>query len=146
MKVNIQLREKGAKIPQKAHPEDFGYDCYVTSEEQIAPNLWKYGLGFSLELIRDTYTPQNVCFDLRARSSCYKHGMILTNGVGTIDELYRGEVCAVFYHFDTTKERYEVGDKICQIALHLAPSIDFKEVSALSATERGEGGFGSSGN
>lgn len=146
MNVKIQFLAENAKMPRKAYATDFAYDCYAVSEEEIAPNVWKYGLGFALELVRDSYTPQNVCFDLRSRSSCYKHGMILTNGVGTIDESYRGEVCAVFYHFDQSAPRYKVGDKICQLALHLAPAIEFHEVSALSPTERGKGGYGSSGN
>lgn len=72
-------------------------------------------------------------------------GMILSNCQGTIDELYRGEVCAVFYHIMTNMPKYEVGDRIGQIKLGYAEQIQFEEVDELSTTERGDGGYGSTG-
>ena len=71
--------------------------------------------------------------------------MSLSNCEGTIDEDYRGEVRAVFYHIFKDMPKYEVGDKICQIKLGLTLPMEFNECSELVNTERGDGGFGSTG-
>ena len=87
----------------------------------------------------------NVSIDARPRSSIWKTGMILSNCEGTIDELYRGECAAIFYHLLPNMPKYEVGDKICQIKLGFTVPIQFVEVDELSETARGEDGFGSTG-
>ena len=152
-----------AVVPFKTYPEDFCYDVVATSEQEIAPNVWKYGIGlafeiqgkpedlvveneFGKELLR---IPQgrdwNVSIDLRPRSSIWKTGMVLSNAVGTIDELYRGEVSAVFYHVFPGMPRYRVGDRIGQIKLGFTLPIEFEEVDELGRTLRGDGGYGSTG-
>lgn len=71
--------------------------------------------------------------------------MVLSNCEGTIDELYRGEVCAVFYHVIPDMPRYKSGDRIGQIKLGITLPIKFEEVEELDDTERGNRGFGSTG-
>lgn len=71
--------------------------------------------------------------------------MVLSNSEGTIDELYRGEVSAVFYHVMPDMPRYRVGDKIGQIKIGTTSPIEFEEVEELSETERGCGSYGSTG-
>ena len=72
--------------------------------------------------------------------------MILSNCEGTLDELYRGEIKAVFYHVNPFKKKYKVGDRIGQIKLGFTLPIEFKEVKDLDTdTERGTRGFGSTG-
>lgn len=71
--------------------------------------------------------------------------MILSNCEGTIDELYRGEVKAVFYRVNIFGKRYKVGDRIGQIKLGLTLPIEFEEGEINVNTERGVGGFGSTG-
>jgi dUTP pyrophosphatase len=71
--------------------------------------------------------------------------MILSNCEGTIDELYRGEVSAVFYHVMPNMPRYKVGDRICQIKLGWTERLEFNEVDELDDTVRGDGGYGSTG-
>ena len=83
--------------------------------------------------------------DLRPRSSIYKTGMILSNCEATIDEGYRGEVAAIFYHVKPELPRYKVGDKLGQIKLGLTFPIEFEEKEELDKSTRGEKGFGSSG-
>lgn len=104
MKVRFKKLHPDAVVPFKTYPEDFCYDVVATSEEEIAPNVWKYGIGlafeiegkpddlvveneFGKELLR---IPQgrdwNVSIDLRPRSSIWKTGMVLSNAVGTIDK------------------------------------------------------------
>ena len=72
--------------------------------------------------------------------------MVLSNSIGTLDEFYRGEVMAVFYHVMPNMPRYKVGDRIGQIYLSTALPMQFEWVNEINMdTERGEGGFGSTG-
>lgn len=147
MKVKIKKLSPNAVVPFKKYQSDFCYDCVAVSEEEIAPNVWKYGLGFALEIERGEITNPHLqlSIDARPRSSVWKTGMVLSNCCGTIDEPYRGEICAVFYHINTTLPRYKVGDRIIQIKLGVAETLKFEETDTLSETERGTGGFGSTG-
>ena len=149
MKVKIKKSNENAVVPFKARPGDFCYDVVAVSEEEVAPNVWKYGLGLAFEMERnyDEVSPDFIfSIDFRPRSSVWKTGMILSNCEGTIDELYRGEVMAVFYHLKTDMPRYKVGDRIGQIKLGFTLPMEFEEVSEINMnTERGEGGFGSTG-
>lgn len=146
MKVKIKKLNPNAVIPYKATSGDYCYDCVAVSEEEIAPNIWKYGLGFALEIVCDEDLPFiSLSIDTRPRSSIWKTGMVLSNSVGTIDEGYRGEVCAIFYHVMPNMPRYKVGDRIVQIKLGCSENIDFEEADELSETDRGAGGFGSTG-
>ena len=146
MKVKFKQIHENAVIPFKTHDRDFCYDCVATTCEEIAPNVYKYGLGFALEIVDDRKHEGSVLsIDIRPRSSIYKTGMVLSNSQGTIDEPYRGEICAVFYHVLPNMPKYEVGDKICQIKLGVTGKMDFEVVDELSSTERNDGGFGSTG-
>lgn len=155
MKVKIKKLNKDAVVPFKARPGDFCYDVVAVSEEEVAPNVWKYGLGLAFEIVREEqddmsfaidFHNMNIAIDFRPRSSVWKTGMVLSNCEGTIDELYRGEVMAVFYHLLPNMPRYKLGDRIGQIKLGFTLPMEFEEVSELNMnTERGTGGFGSTG-
>lgn len=156
MKVKFKRFHKDAKIPKKAYEGDFCYDVYAVNEEQVAPNVWKYGLGFGLQIERDDeilksiitglrLAPLNLSFDLRPRSSVWKTGMVLSNCTGTIDEGYTNEISAVFYHVLPEMPRYKVGDRIGQIKIGATLPISFIEVNELDDRERGLKGYGSSG-
>lgn len=158
IEINLKKLNENAKLPVKAHDDDFCYDVWAVSEEEIAPNVWKYSLGFSCE-IKENYYPFSINFlsfsetdfvksiDFRPRSSVWKTGMVLSNTVGTIDFGYRGEVFVIFYHVMPNMPRYKVGDKIGQIKLGITLPINFKFVEDINEnTERGKGGFGSTSN
>lgn len=152
-----------ARIPEKAYDKDFCYDVYATSEEEIAPNVWRYGLGLGFQIERGleeifvnkelnmaqcmdmSMCPVNLSIDFRPRSSVWKTGMVLSNCTGTIDEGYINETSAVFYHVMSNMPRYRVGDKIGQIKIGITFPIEFKEVEAFEETDRGMRGYGSSG-
>ena len=145
MKIKIKKLNDNAVIPFQAKKGDFCYDVVAISEEQIAPNIWKYGLGFSYEIVHDLEN-KNIEIDFRPRSSVWKTGMILSNCIGTLDEFYRGEVMAVYYHLFPNMPRYKIGDKIGQIKLNIEVPIEFEEVENINTnTDRGTGGFGSTG-
>ena len=149
MKVKIKIKKlnEGAVVPYKKHDEDFCYDVVATSCEEIAPNVYKYGIGLAFEIDRDDVLADNcrLSIDLRPRSSVWKTGMVLSNCEGTVDEIYRGEVYAVFYHVFPNMPKYEVGDRIGQIKLGMTLEMEFEVAENLSETERGAGGYGSTG-
>lgn len=163
MKVKFKRFHEDAKIPTKAYSGDFCYDVYAVTEEEIAPNVWKYGLGFGLQIERDIeniikhpngfvsfaldlqYSPINLSIDIRPRSSVWKTGMVLSNCEGTGDEGYTNEYSAVFYHVFPNMPRYKVGDRVGQIKIGCALPIAFEEVTELEERERGLNGYGSSG-
>ena len=164
MEVKIKKYNEAAKIPEKAYDKDFCYDVYAVSEEEVAPNVWKYGLGFGLQIERDIekiiqrpdgfvsfaldlqYSPINLSIDIRPRSSVWKTGMVLSNCEGTGDEGYTNEYSAVFYHLMPNMPRYKVGDKIALLKIGITFPIIFKEVEEFEETERGMRGYGSSDN
>lgn len=176
MEVKIKRLHPDAIIPYKAHQSDFCYDCVAVSEEEVAPNVWKYGLGVAFQMERDFTSPSqglmitadpegktrnrsifsmkfdlrdcnvDLSIDARPRSSVWKTGMVLSNCEGTVDEDYRGEVSAVFYHVMPDMPRYKVGDRVCQIKLGMALPMEFIEVEELNYnTDRGVKGYGSTG-
>ena len=148
MKVKVKKLNENAVIPFKTYEKDFCYDVVAVSEEEVAPNVWKYGIGLAFQIDKESlfgHRYLNLSIDLRPRSSVWKTGMVLSNCVGTIDELYTGEVSAVFYHVMPDMPRYRVGDKIGQIKIGTTSPIEFEEVEELSETERGCGGYGSTG-
>ena len=151
MIVNVKKLNPKAVIPFRKYKSDFCYDCVAVSEEELAPNVWKYKLGFALQpslLLKNTVKgnlDSNICFTIRPRSSVWKTGMVLSNSIGTIDEGFVGEISAVFYHIMPNMPRYKVGDKVCQIHFDVCVDIEFKEVDTLEETERGTNGYGSTG-
>lgn len=176
MEVKIKKLTENAKIPTQAHDKDFCYDVYATSCKKVGWRTWEYGIGLSYEIIRDIenvgeisarpYTSDpfkqadvsrwlkinfedcniKLSLDFRPRSSVWKTGMILSNCEGTLDELYRGEIKAVFYRINVFGKKYKVGDRIGQIKLGFTLPIEWKVVEDLNTnTERGTGGFGSTG-
>ena len=163
MKIKLKKLNDNAKLPTQSKTGDFCYDVWAVSEEEVRPNIWRYGLGFKYEIerapvfsetppfgfsfrTREEYYGYNVCISFRPRSSVWKTGMVLSNSVGTLDEFYRGEAMAVFYHIMPEMERYHVGDRIGQICISISPKVEFEFVDEINEdTERGEGGFGSTG-
>lgn len=163
MKVRIKKYNENAVIPQKAYKGDFCYDLTAVSEEQIAPDVWKYGFGFGLQIERGyepifvnqekgtvqqadlSVCPFNLSVDIRPRSSVWKTGMVLSNCEGTVDEGYTNEISAVFYHVNKNLPRYKVGDRIAQMKIGFTFPCDFVEVDKFDETERNMNGYGSSG-
>ena len=137
MKVRIKKLSENAVIPTYAKDGDAGMDLVITSI--ITKNLGDvtYGFGIALEI------PKGFVGLVFPRSSIRKTDLILSNSVGVIDSGYRGEIQATFKRSGVYA--YAVGDRICQIMIIPHPPIEFEEADELSDTERGEGGFGSTG-
>lgn len=144
MKVKIKKTHENAKIPKYAHATDAGMDLTATSKWYDKWSNICYGTGIALE-IPDGYYGQIV-----PRSSISKTLLILANSPATIDSNYRGEIMlkfkrvAPYYKFDGEAE-YQVGDRIAQLIIKPYEHIEFEEVDNLSESDRGDGGFGSTG-
>lgn len=145
MIVKVKKLNDKAVIPFKKHDSDFCYDVVATSCEEIAPNVYKYGTGLAFQIERNGVLGYNVSIDFRPRSSVWQTGMVLANSIGTIDEDYTGEVSAIFYHLFPDMPIYKVGDRIGQIKIGTTLPMHFVEVEELDNTQRGDGGFGSTG-
>lgn len=143
MKVKIKKLSPEAIIPTYAKDGDAGMDMVAT--KIISDNLGAvtYGTDIAMEI------PKGFVGLIFPRSSVRKTNLQLSNSVGVVDSGYRGEIQATFNKIqgidNVERDSYKVGDRICQIMIIPYPPIQFEEVEELNNTERGEGGFGSTG-
>ena len=137
MKIKIKRLHPNAVLPKYAKAGDAGMDLTAVSLELINTDYIKYNFGLSFEI------PDGFVGFIFPRSSCYKQDQILSNCVGVVDSGYRGEVSAVM--IGTTDKSYKVGDRVAQLIVMPIPYVQFDEVNELSDTERGAGGYGSTG-
>jgi dUTP pyrophosphatase len=140
MKVKIKKLNKNAVIPSYAKSGDAGMDLVATEILSNTTFDITYGLGIALEI------PEGFVGLVFPRSSIRKYELTLSNSVGVIDSGYRGELQATFKKTNGLDSlSYKVGDRVAQIIIIPHPTIEFEEVNELTNTERGEGGFGSTG-
>jgi dUTP pyrophosphatase len=143
MQVKIKKLSHSAVIPTYAKDGDAGMDMIAT--KVVSENLGSitYGTDIAMEI------PKGFVGLIFPRSSIRKTNLQLSNSVGVVDSGYRGEIQATFNKIqgidNIERDSYKVGDRICQIMIIPYPPIEFEEVDELSNTERGEGGFGSTG-
>ena len=143
MKVNVKKLSETATMPTRGSLAAAGYDLYanVSEDLKIAPHTTaKVGTGLAMEI------PVGYFGGVFARSGLSaKEGLRPANCVGVVDSDYRGEV-KVALHNDGEVERIVTpAEKIAQLVVVPFLSVEFSEVSELSDTARGEGGFGSTG-
>ena len=142
MEVKIKL-ENGCEnfCPKKAHPDDAGYDLYSRIDAVLEPlSGMALPVGFAIEL------PTGYEAQIRPRSGlAAKHHITVTNSPGTVDANFRGEVKAILYNLGKEPFIIQRGDRIAQMVICELPEINLIEATELSQTDRGSGGFGSSG-
>jgi dUTP pyrophosphatase len=140
MKVRIKKLSETAVIPTYAKDGDAGMDLVATRIISNTTFDVSYGTDLAMEI------PNGFVGLVFPRSSVRKYELALSNSVGVIDSGYRGELQATFKKTNGLDSlAYKVGDRIAQIMIIPHPPIEFKEVNDLSDTERGDGGFGSTG-
>lgn len=152
MKVRIKKLCENAVMPRKAHADDAGFDLVATSKKIDDSGALVFGTGLAFEI------PIGFVGLLFPRSSNAKKDLLLSNSVGVIDSGYRGEVTMKFKPAMRFQDGdgggepekveckfYDVGDRIGQLIIMPYPEIEFDEVDELSESERGTGGYGSSG-
>ena len=128
-------------MPKKAHYDDAAFD--LRSRVDITLPSRKSTLvptGLFIEL------PINFEAQIRPRSGlALKHDIMLTNSPGTVDAGYRGEVGIIMYNGSNEEFQIKRGDRVAQMVICQLPEVELVEVEELSASDRGEGGFGSTG-
>jgi dUTP pyrophosphatase len=140
MKVKIKKLHPNAIIPTYAKSGDAGMDLVATKIISNTTFDVTYGTDLAMEI------PEGFVGLVFPRSSIRKYELLLSNSVGVIDSGYRGEIQATFKKENGLDSlAYNVGDRICQIMIIPHPTIEFEEVNELNNTERGAGGFGSTG-
>lgn len=166
MVVKIKKLNKGALLPTKAHPTDAGYDLYADSYKTDDDGNAVYGTGVAIEI------PEGYVGLVFPRSSIAKKDLLLSNSVGVIDSGYRGEIMAKFKptHISANPIKlwwqlfvkrdnvlniktlsihgaeYKLGERIAQLIIIPYPEVEFELAANLSDSDRGTGGYGSSGN
>jgi len=139
--INVERIRPDAFMPEKAYPDDSGYDIRIPQGLQFHVNELKLvEIGIRIEL------PRGWECQVRSRSSLpLKHGLIFALGVGTIDSGYRGEIKVPLLNISDMPVQLERGTAVVQLVFHKLDSMYIREAPVSLDTERGEGGFGSTG-
>lgn len=139
MNLKIKLLNENARLPAYQSGQAGGLDLVATSKEWDEVNgVLTFGTGLAIQLPRGTMGL------LMPRSSIYKTGLTMCNGIGLLDSDYSGEVMFKFY-VGRAKSNFSIGDRIGQLVVIPIPYMNIQVVSELTSTERNEGGFGSTG-
>jgi dUTP pyrophosphatase len=140
MKVKFKKLKENAKLPTKGSVEAGAYDVYATSIEYIGRDTFSYGLGFAVEI------PNGYRLMIVPRSSFTKTNYLMQNTPAIIDSDFRAEISLRFRSLSATKvPPYGIGERIAQCYLEKVIDIEFEETSTLTDSERGSGGYGSTG-
>lgn len=141
LNLKIKRLTDTAILPTKAHEEDACFDIYSDETLMIMPHeTMKVKTGFA------TSIPHGYWGAVFARSGmATKKGLRPVNCVGVIDETYRGEWIVALHNDSNDKQYIQAGERIAQFTLLPYPNINIVEVDNLDETDRGAGGFGSSG-
>lgn len=139
--VKFRKINPSAILPSYAHPGDAGMDlCSV--EELVIPSGGRAMVHTGLSMM----LPLGYEAQVRPRSGlALKRGVTVLNSPGTIDEGYRGEICVILANFGEEPFAIGKGDRIAQMVIAPCTRAEIVQVDALDDTERGVGGFGSTG-
>lgn len=142
--VKVQIINNFNALPEYALMGDSGMDLRSNEDDIviIKPNgrtLIKTGLFVQL--------PDGYEFQIRPKSGmALKYGITVLNTPGTIDANYRGEIGVILYNASDRDYAVAPGDKIAQMVLQQVPKVEWEPVTELTKTNRGDGGYGHTGN
>ena len=139
VKIKFKKLNKRAEIPFYAKDGDAGMDLIATTLVRTG-KFSEYGTDLAVEI------PRGYVGLLFPRSSISNTDHFLRNSVGVIDSGYRGEIKLRMSIPALGEKEYIMGDKVGQLIIMKLPWVEIEEVEELSNTDRGEGGFGSTGN
>jgi dUTP pyrophosphatase len=140
LKISFKKLDNKASSPQRGSDYAAGWDLTATSMTKER-GIISYGTSIGIEI------PKGYFAILAARSSVYRTDLILANGLGIIDSDYRGELIFKFriLHEGEYPKVYNIGDRVGQLIILSHATPDWVEADVLGDTDRGSGGFGSSG-
>ena len=144
MRVKIKRLTEHAVIPTSGSDYAAGYDLYADIEQGTAVissgDTVKIGTGIAAEI------PEGYFGAIFARSGmATKRGLRPANCVGVIDSDYRGEIIVALHNDSKESQEINSGDRIAQLVIMPYLPVEFVEVDELTNTDRGDGGFGSTG-
>jgi len=144
MNVNIKKLRDSATIPTKGSEYAAGYDLYACSDEDIYTlnphSVLKVPTGIAMAI------PNGYFGAIFARSGiATKRGLRPANCVGVIDSDYRGEIIVALHNDTDEPQKFQNGERVAQLVIMPYLPVDFTVVDELDKTERGAGGFGSTG-
>ena len=142
MTETVEVLLRAERAPAYAHPGDAGADLVSSDEVVLAPGeRATVGTGVSIAL-PDGF----VAFVVPRSGLAAKHGITIVNSPGTVDAGYRGEIRVTLLNTDA-RESYAIspGDRIAQLVVMPVSRARFVPVERLPGSDRGEGGFGSTG-
>ena len=139
--LNVALKDNG-QVPTYAHPTDAAADLYAAEDMVLPP----HSLANTVHTQLYIELPEGWTALILPRSSIGKKtGLRLSNSVGVIDSTYRGEIGVMYDNISDSEYTIHAGDRIAQMLVIPTYSFATNVVAALNETERGEGGFGSTG-
>ena len=141
MKVNVKKLNREAKLPVYGSPASAGADLYAIEGAQIGAGETKFvHTGIAVE------RPEGTVWLIYARSGmACKQDLAPANKVGVIDSDYRGELIVALHNHGKEERKVEAGDRIAQLIIAPYYTAEFCEADELTNTQRGVGGFGSTG-
>ena len=142
MPINCIKTDSNAVLPSKAHDSDIGWDLIAIKEHKlINEDIIMYDTGIVV------IPPKGYYLEILPRSSISKTGWMLANSVGTIDPDYRGNLYIVLTRVIKSMPKIELPFCKCQLVLRKIEKASLIEVTEqeIDITERGSGGFGSTG-
>jgi len=143
VRVEVVRLDPDLPLPACAHPGDAGYDLYAREHAQLAPNGGRaiVPTGIAIALPEGT-----AGFVLPRSGLALRHGITCLNTPGLIDAGYRDEVRVILVNLDP-HDAFDVarGDRIAQLVLQRVETIEWDVVGSLDDSDRGTGGFGSTG-
>ena len=139
--LTVEKIDKSVELPKYAHPGDAGMDVCANEDIEIPEHDWALvHTGIKVAV------PEGFEMQVRPRSGlALKHGITVLNTPGTIDSGYRGEVGVILMNHNNKHFAIKKGDRIAQLVIAPVISVRIVEGNVDKATERGEGGFGSTG-
>lgn len=139
--LKVKLINKNALLPFQANAGDAGLDLFSAEEKLIKPGEAELiSTGIVIEL------PQGTEAQIRPRSGlALNHSITVLNSPGTIDEGYRGEIKVILINHGKKDFMVEKQMRIAQMVIAPVARVNIHQIEELSSSERGEGGFGSSG-
>ena len=143
MNIKVKKLKSDATVPTMGSKFAAGADLYSAEDADVViePSETKFiGTGLAMEI------PEGYVGLVYARSGlACKRGLAPANKVGVVDSDYRGEIKVALHNHGKEAQTVEKGERIAQMVIAPYLSVNYEEADALSETERGEGGFGSTG-
>ena len=141
MKVAVKKLDEKAVLPTYGSTYAAGADLYALNKETIPAHETRFiHTGLAIEI------PAGYAGLIYARSGlACKRGLAPANKVGVIDADYRGEIMVALHNHSETEQTVEEGERVAQLVIAPFLTVDFFEIEELTNTQRGAGGFGSTG-